>query len=701
MVALQVAGDGLTSADRDTVRIAFTHNLSLSNSEEHAEFDTPTTVRLITEALERLGHEVRPIEVSAPVGTTIGRLERYRPDLVFNTAEGQRGRLREAFFPALFEELRIPYTGAGPYSLALTLDKQLTKLVVAQHGIRTPAGQYLTAIEQLRPDELRYPVIVKPNFEGSSKGISSDSIVDDRDALTRQAAAALRRYPDGILVEEFIAGTDVTVPYLEAVPGSYGGVLSAVDYRFGGEAAAAGRTLYDYARKSVSSASVSVHAPAALDPRQTDAIREMTRTAVRVLEIRDLGRVDFRLSLDGQLFFLEANALPSMEPGAGLYAAAALEGLDTTERVFAAVVESAVRRWGITGGSARASRGSSRRSRKGALRVGFTYNEKRLPPDPAGGNDAEAEFDSPEVLQAVREAIAADGHRIVDLEATAGLPAKLASASVDVVFNIAEGAAGRGRELHVPALLEMLRISFTGSDSVAMALSLDKSVAKHVVAGAGVRTPAHAVLTDWRRPIPPALLQGPVVVKPIAEGTSKGVMRHSVVSGEAAIREAACAIITKYQQPALVETYLPGREFTVGLLGYPQPRVLPPMEILFLDPALEHPVYSFDTKQRQNGTIGYQIPAALTDGERRVLEAAALTVFEALGCRDMTRVDFRMDALGELNFLECNPLPGLAPGWSDYVLIADAAGVSYPSLINEILAGAIRRRADSSGPPHG
>src|SRR5512138_151170 len=249
------------------MRIALTHNLRLSDSEEEAEFDSGETVESLASAIERLGHRVERIEVSGPASRTATRLEAFGPDLVFNTAEGRRGRFREAFFPALFDELGMPYTGSDAYVLALTLDKQLTKLVLAQHGVTTPRWQYVEDPRQLQPNALRYPVIVKPNFEGSSKGITQDSVVEDPLRLHEVVQAALVRYPAGVLVEEFIVGRDVTVPFLEAAAPERRGVLQPVEYVID-EAASTTRkyAIYDYELKTKLDAQVSVRAPAALPP---------------------------------------------------------------------------------------------------------------------------------------------------------------------------------------------------------------------------------------------------------------------------------------------------------------------------------------------------------------------------------------------------------------------------------------------------
>src|SRR5436189_5910185 len=154
------------------MKIAFTHNLRLTDSEEEAEFDSAETVEGIAAALAAAGHEVEKIEVSGPASHLVSRLEASDPDLIFNTAEGRRGRAREAFYPALFEELGFPYTGSDAYALPLTLDKWLTKLVLATHGVDSPRGRLVTPGDLTRVTDsgigLSFPVLVKPNYEGSS-----------------------------------------------------------------------------------------------------------------------------------------------------------------------------------------------------------------------------------------------------------------------------------------------------------------------------------------------------------------------------------------------------------------------------------------------------------------------------------------------------------------------------------------------------
>lgn len=661
------------------MRIAFTHNLQQSKAEDEAEFDTPQTVSFIVAALQALGHEVEPIDVSGPVSRTAARLEALRPDLVFNTAEGRRGRYREAFFPGLFEQLGLPFTGSDAAVCSLTLDKQLTKQVVAQHGVKTPSSVFVDDLAKLASSSLRFPVIVKPNFEGSSKGITQDSVVDRVEQLLPRVTELLGRFPTGLLIEEYIEGQDVVVPFIEKASPATGGVLPAAQYEY--DVPAGGRRIYDYRLKQLESDKVNVVVPARLSAAVLNEIEQASRTVFQALQIRDLGRIDFRLADDGTLYFLEANALPSLEQGAAIYETAALVGLKSPSSLFEAVLHSAVERQHIK---------PAANGKRQTLRVGLTFNLKRVAPRPSGENDQEAEYDSRDTIDALRTAIESFGHEVVELEATAELPVVLSNSRVDVVFNLAEGIRGRNREAAVPALLEHLGIAYSGSDAASLCLCLDKVLAKKLVHQAGVLTAAHVQMSSVKEPLPKGW-RFPAVVKPVAEGSSKGVLPTSVAHNETELRELVQAVIARYQQPALVEEYLPGREFTVGLLGEERPRVLPPMEIVFNKGAGEFPLYTLEHKLAWVDAVRYEVPATLSPKLHKELERAARAAFKALGCRDVARIDFRLDAAGRPSFIECNPLPGLSPGWSDLCLIASAAGIEYRSLVGEILAPAIRR----------
>jgi D-alanine-D-alanine ligase len=686
----------LITPGRRSVKIAFTHNLRLTDSEDEAEFDSAETVDAIVSALRAGGHEVEKIEVTGPASHLAARIESYGPDLIFNTAEGRRGRTREAFYPALFEELGFPYTGSDAYVMTLTLDKWLTKLILAAQGIDTPRARLVVPDDLRRareagPAGLAFPVIVKPNYEGSSKGIGDDAVARDAKALAEMLPRALRKYPAGVLVEEFIGGTDVTVPFIEGLGDE--GVLLPVDYVV--DPGARSRfNIYDYRLKSTEASRVEVRCPPELPRDVVARLRALTKQAVRALGVRDLGRIDFRLGEDGRLYLLEVNALPSLERGASLYAAAAREGFDQAGTLLA-VVASAARRQGLS-----VPAGGRRRRPAEPLRIGFTFNIKRV--DTKGGNDVEAEYDAPETIEAVRDALESYGHIVIPLEATPELPRQLMETPLDLVFNIAEGVSGRNREAVVPALCELAGLPYTGSDAATLSLALDKALSKRILRQHGIPTPEFQLFETGRERLSPKL-RFPLIVKPNQEGSSKGVSAHvSVVDDEEALRGVVRDIRDRYRQPAIVEDYIAGREFTVGLLGDKRPRVLPPMEILFRDRTIERPVYDFQIKQEWQKHVYYECPARLAPAELKAIEKVCRETFDALDCRDVARVDLRMTARGEIYVLEVNPLPGLTPDYSDLCLIARAAAIDYRTLIGEILAGGLKRlrekrRAEAAG----
>ncbi|MCL1848523.1 MAG: ATP-grasp domain-containing protein [Clostridiales bacterium] len=333
------------------------------------------------------------------------------------------------------------------------------------------------------------------------------------------------------------------------------------------------------------------------------------------------------------------------------------------------------------------------------LRVGLTYNLKKGAPSALP--DDEAEFDDLDTIQAIQDALASLGCVVELFEAEPDLPIRLAQRRPDIVFNIAEGSAGRGRESHVPAILSFLQIPYTGSDETAMCLSLDKALAKVVAASAGVLTPGFQVVAadfHLRRDAtakglasaPSGSLSFPLIVKPNAEGSSKGLSAHSIVYDEPALRETLEDKTRVYAQDMLVEEYIPGREFTVGLLGNGDTlRVFTPMEIRFTDPS--QPIYSYEVKRNFKQYVQYACPPDVGGALLAGIKNAAVSIYQAMGCRDFARVDFRLSPDGRLYFIELNPLPGLAPGYSDFPILAEFCGVGYAELIQSVLRSALAR----------
>lgn len=322
------------------------------------------------------------------------------------------------------------------------------------------------------------------------------------------------------------------------------------------------------------------------------------------------------------------------------------------------------------------------------LHVVLAHNLKRLQPERGGAHDDEAEFDSPCTIDAIARAIESHGHFVTKVEADADFPAQVLALRPDLVFNVAEGARGRSREAHVPAFLELVGIPYTGSDPSALVTTLDKAVAKSIVSAAGVHTPRGVVMATGAEPLPAGFMF-PAIVKPVAEGSSKGVLPSSVAIDEREARGLARRMAARYSEGALVEEFLPGREFTVAILGGPA-TVLPPMEVV-LQTGEEFPVYSFDHKLEPTDEVRYESPAKVPAELDSALRKVALEAFHALRCRDVARIDLRLDREGRPAFIECNPLPGLTPGWSDLCLIAEPAGMDYRALIGRILAPAVAR----------
>jgi D-alanine-D-alanine ligase len=299
------------------MRIALTFNEKRSDAEHDAEYDSMETILALARTLASMGHVVTPVEVSGAVDGVIGELRRVAPELVFNLAEGTGGRFREAFYPALLEQLGMPHTGSGASALALSMDKALAKRVVAAARVPTPLARLVRSTSEL--GEMVVPVIVKPNFEGSSKGITQASVVTDPAALEATVAALLARYPAGVLVEQYIDGIDVAVGWVDGL-----GVLPPIGYAYEptGEHA-----IYDLALKQGPPERIDVQVPARLDAVTTQRLVVLATRAFEALGIAGYGRADFRVTPEGGVYFLEMNPLPTLDPRErDLYAAAAAIG---------------------------------------------------------------------------------------------------------------------------------------------------------------------------------------------------------------------------------------------------------------------------------------------------------------------------------------------------------------------------------------
>jgi D-alanine-D-alanine ligase len=298
------------------------------------------------------------------------------------------------------------------------------------------------------------------------------------------------------------------------------------------------------------------------------------------------------------------------------------------------------------------------------------------------------EFDEEDTLAALAGALFQAGHHPERVGRGVELARRLAAGERwDLVFNLSEGVRGRSREAQVPALCEMFDQPYTFSDPLTCAVTLDKALAKRLVRDHGLPTPAFAVV---ERPEDAAAvdLPLPLFVKPLAEGSSKGVTGQSRVETRAELIAACADLLAAFHQPVLVESFLPGREMTVGILGNgAEAGVLGVLEVAFR--AGSDPAYTAANKREYADRVDYR----LLDGEpiARRARQVALAAYHALGCRDVARIDLRCDAAGEPCFLEVNPLPGLHPTYSDLPILAARTGTPYAELIGQVVEAAARR----------
>ena len=329
------------------------------------------------------------------------------------------------------------------------------------------------------------------------------------------------------------------------------------------------------------------------------------------------------------------------------------------------------------------------------MRVGLVYDLRADYEAMGLSGELVAEFDSPETIDALERAIRAHGHIVERVGNVRRLAGRLARGDRwDLVFNVAEGLAGRSREAQVPALLETFAVPFTFSDALVMALTLDKAMAKRVVRDSGVPTAPFAVVRSLGD-LAAVDLPYPLFAKPIAEGTGKGVSPRSKAAEPAALAAVCAELLDRYRQPVLVETYLPGREFTVGILGDgADARALGVLEIELLADA-EPEVYGYVNKERCEDLVRYRLA---DDATARAAARVALDAYRALGLVDAGRVDVRCDASGAPHFLEVNPLPGLHPTHSDLPILAAMTGMDHTTLIGAILHSAAARQGLGGDP---
>jgi D-alanine-D-alanine ligase len=325
------------------------------------------------------------------------------------------------------------------------------------------------------------------------------------------------------------------------------------------------------------------------------------------------------------------------------------------------------------------------------MRIGVTYDLRADYLAMGMSEEESAEFDAEITIASICEALSGLGHEPVRIGHIRALTQKLAAGERwDAVFNICEGLTGYAREAQVPALLEAYGIPVVFSDPLTLALTLDKAWTKRIVRMAGVPTPDFAVI-ETPAEIDGVTLPFPLFLKPIAEGSGKGVNERSRVDTQSALRATAADLLSRFRQPVLAEAYLPGREFTVGITGTgDEACALGVMEIKPTATGTQSG-YSYENKEHWEERVTLQL---VDDAEAQAAVAVALAAWRALRCRDGGRVDVRSDGAGRPQFLEVNPLAGLNPHHSDLCFLAGFKGLSYQELIGLIMASFLKRHPE-------
>lgn len=336
--------------------------------------------------------------------------------------------------------------------------------------------------------------------------------------------------------------------------------------------------------------------------------------------------------------------------------------------------------------------------------IGLTYDLRSEYLAAGYGEEETAEFDRAETIDCLEGALRELGHETDRIGHARQLVERLAAGDRwDLVFNICEGMYGLAREAQVPAILDVYNIAYTFSDPLVMALCLHKGLTKTVLQAAGVPTSKHMVISnsefgiqnsESKYPSPEPLVpspSSPLFIKPVAEGTGKGVNSASIVRDEAALRQGCQRLLQQFRQGVLVEEFLPGREFTVGLTGTGDDAMVVGTLEIVLRANAEPGVYSYLNKEESEERVDMPFVSGQNDPVVAEAEAIALRAWRALGGRDAGRIDLRCDSAGHPQFIEVNPLAGLHPTHSDLPMVCTAAGISYTELIRRIVDSAARR----------
>lgn len=325
--------------------------------------------------------------------------------------------------------------------------------------------------------------------------------------------------------------------------------------------------------------------------------------------------------------------------------------------------------------------------------IGIVYNLRQEVTE--GPDDLFEEYDSFATIESLARELESLGFSTLLIEQDDRFLSTISEAKPDLVFNMAEGRGNfRGRESQVPSVLESLGIPFTGSDSVALALALDKFLTHQALEAGGVPVPAMSCFRreeDLKDLDLLFLNQEPLLVKPRWEGSSKGVFSDSLVRTPEELADRVHRIWERYGQPALAEAFLPGDEFTVGVLGNETPRIAGMMRISCPSQKEGPFLYTLENKREWEERMLYEGPETIAPSLQKALERSALHAFRTLELRDVSRIDFRVDAKGIPKVIDVNPLPGMSPAYSDLPILCRLSGGTYPELVRAIVEETLKR----------
>lgn len=324
------------------------------------------------------------------------------------------------------------------------------------------------------------------------------------------------------------------------------------------------------------------------------------------------------------------------------------------------------------------------------MKIGLTYDLRQDYLNMGYGEEETAEFDKENTIEGIEDALHAMGYETERIGHVKSLVQQLAQGKKwDLVFNIAEGMFGLAREAQVPALLEAYEIPHVFSDAYTLAIALDKGLTKTIIRNLGLPTADFFVLKDVSE-IDKINLPYPLFAKPVAEGTGKGIKADSKITDKKQLESVCAGLLEEFKQPVLIETFLPGDEYTVGIVGTGEDaKVIGVMEII-LESNAEAEIYSYSNKENYEDRVTYRM--ATGEAYKKCCDLA-LAAWRGLGCTDGGRIDMRMDANGIPNFIEVNPLAGLNHLTSDLPIMCRLQGIPFTTLIKEIIDSAVKRIA--------